>query len=146
MADSDLLLLGGPRSSEIYLAFGPLPEAPQVSRAILVLAPHDTWTPPTSDAEISVFTTRRFRGEDLTRRDAPRRTRTPASRVGLGAGATREIRIDLTDEVAQARARGVRVVSLAIAGGTVEEGAPLRLASPRALSTEKRPRLELSVR
>jgi hypothetical protein len=129
------------------MAFGPLPTAGSISNAVLVLAPHQTWTPPTGGAELSVYVTRPFRGTDLSRRDAPRREPLPAARAALAPGATRVLRIDLTEKVAAARMRGATWVFLAIAGeARSSDGAPLRLASPRSLRADDRPRLELSVR
>jgi hypothetical protein len=145
--DSDVLLIGGQKDREFHMAFGPLPESGSVSRAVLVLAPHRTWTPPSGGAELRVFVTRPFRGSDLTRRDAPRREPTPATRAALAPGSTRVLRMDLTDAVAAARVRGATWVFLAIAAESdPSDGSPLRFASPRNLRAEDRPRLELSVR
>ncbi len=147
LVDTDVLFLGGPRQRRFHVSFGPLPEGGTIAGAVLVLSPHRTWTPPAEGAELSVFVTRPFLGTDLTRSEAPRRAAMPAASAALAPGATRILRMDLTEEIAAARERGATRVFLAIAGQAHRGDAPpLRFASPRSLRPDDRPRLELSVR
>jgi hypothetical protein len=144
--DTDLLLLGGSGDHTIYLAFGPLPAGAAIPKAILVLSPHETFTPAPDGARIAAFAVRPFRGDDLSRRDAPRREPEPSAEAVLAPGMTRRVRLDLTTQVEHAHRLGAEIVSVALLGEIEGGEVPLRFASPWALDTARRPRLELSVR
>jgi len=143
--DTDLLPIGGDDGQIAYLTFGPIPDAGRIQKAVLVLWPHVTWDPPAVPAHLAAYRTQSFEGPTLVRRNAPRRSRLPVSEAGIAPGATRLLRFDITEPVNEAQSKGSTEISVAIVSRS-DEGAPLRFASPRSLASERRPRLELTVR
>lgn len=145
VAATDVLLLGGDLGAVAYLGFGPLPAEAGVVRAQLVLQPHESWSGAPVDARVVVRRTRPFRGDGLTRRAAPESLGGSVDERPVEAGGPRPIVLDLTDAVRQAQRAGRAHlhVELRVDGA---EGLPWRLASPRAVDPDLRPRLELGLR
>ncbi|MGF1468254.1 MAG: hypothetical protein ACFCGT_19200 [Sandaracinaceae bacterium] len=139
----DVMALGGDHATEALLAFGPMPEASAVLRALLVLAPHDRadrWPEP---LELVVERVEPFVGGALPPRPGPQPLPFAAARRLLPAGPSRPLRVDVTASARQAGGRRDRHLYLLLR--LRPAGDRLRLASPYHLRRQARPRLELLV-
>lgn len=137
----------------VLLGFGPLPDAPQVLAAELVV-PLD----PDLAGVAAPFTLRVARVRPFQRPGAsggapahrgsvaavPASLPSPTARRVLSPGPARPIRIDVTALVAAARRAGVRELDLSLSVEAPRGGA-LRLAAVRHPDPERRPRLDVLV-
>ncbi len=148
LPDSDLFPIGGAGDARAYLSFGPLPDVRAIGRAYLVIDPHESWAPPRELAIVAFHRVAPFIGIALSRRTAPRITSRPVVRAAIAVGATRRLRVDVTDAVRDALDERARRISFAVVLETSGDGGPetLRFASPRAFDDRARPRLEVLIR
>ena len=134
---TDAIPLGG--ASEGLFAFGPMPDASRILRALLVLHAHAAHPRTEVRAEVIVEQVGAFRGGPLPARHATQPVAFAASRRALAPGPVHSIRLDVTDA---ARSAG-RSLHLLV---RVEGDARVRISSPWSTTPQKRPRLELMVR
>jgi hypothetical protein len=134
----DAMPVGG--SSEALLAFGPLPAASRIARALVVLSPHPARERVERRVEVVVERVGAFRGGALPARPGTTPADFAAARRMLPAGPARRVRLDVTDA---ARASGEARLHLLV---RLRGDAEVLFASPWADDPASRPRLELMVR
>jgi hypothetical protein len=139
---NDALAIGGRGQTEGLLAFGPLPGASRILRALLVLQPGEPDERIESGAEIVVEHVEPFVGGALPPRPHPGPLSFAAAHSALLAGAPRATRIDITRAARTAAARRDRSLYLLL---RVEGEGSALFASPWALADNARPRLELLI-
>lgn len=128
-------------SAEALLAFGPVPPADVLVRALLVLSPPDTGMRWHQAGQVVVEKTGRFRGGSLPPRASTGPLAFAAAIRPLRSGPARPVHMDLTDTVREASSRTDDRLYLLV---RAQDCHPV-FASPYHLDPRRRPRLELSI-
>jgi len=144
IAPTDRLELGGPHRATIYLAFAPLPRN-RITRAVLRLSPHESWSGPSSDVTIATRFTQRFHGARLTHTTTPPLRTLPLSIRHVRPGGARVLLIDVTSAIRAAQRIGDTRVHLEIAAVDSMERS-WTFVSPLVPAPTERPRLEMVLR
>ncbi len=139
--DGDELVLGGPARAVIYFALD-VPDDTVVS-AVLTLAPHPQRRATGERIRLTANRVERFRGADVTRANAPAREGQASTNTTLVFPPRRPLRVDVTPLLRDAQERGDVHLHFAV---HARSDSTLAFSSPRSMTPEARPRVEVRLR